>query len=392
MSFPDAPRSRRAEPGGDPAAFSGIDGMFANYACVMDLRPLVFSAPSPGPRWPFVPVPDSAIETRTAPAARHLPRLRTHGIAALVTALLLPLSGWGATPGARVGSTMARSVGCLIEPDRVADVGSQVVGLVERLHVERGDNVKAGQSLITLRGDVERANMGVADTRSRVDAEILAAQASLDLAQQKVRRAESLVAQKFVSQQAVDQARGEAEVARQKLKQVESQRQIWVEERKVAQAQLALRTVRSPFTGVVVERYVNQGERVEERPMLRVAVIDPLRVELLVPTALYGKLAKGDRIQVLPELPDAQPVTATVRHVDRVLDAASNSFRVRLSLPNPDYRLPAGLRCKADVPGAEALEPTAPAGPNAPATTITRPKLAPAVHRPDAAAPRTPSR
>ncbi|MCB2044396.1 MAG: biotin/lipoyl-binding protein, partial [Rhodoferax sp.] len=97
---------------------------------------------------------------------------------------------------------MARSVGCLIEPDRVADVGSQVVGLVERLHVERGDNVKAGQSLITLRGDVERANMGVADTRSRVDAEILAAQASLDLAQQKVRRAESLVAQKFVSQQA----------------------------------------------------------------------------------------------------------------------------------------------------------------------------------------------
>ena len=43
---------------------------------------------------------------------------------------------------------------------------------------------------------------------------------------------------------------------------------------------------------------------------------------------------------------------ATVSHVDRVLDAASNSFRVRLTLPNPGHRLPAGLRCKADLPGA----------------------------------------
>ncbi len=366
--------------------------MTAYYACVMDLRPPVHFMPSSGLRRPCIPGPCSAIEPRIPHASRHLPGLRARGAVALLALLLLPLSGSGATPGARVGSTMARSVGCLIEPDRVADVGSQVVGLVERLHVERGDNVRAGQSLITLRGDVERANMGVADTRSRVDAEILAAQASLDLAMQKVRRAESLVAQQFVSQQAVDQARGEAEVARQKLKQVESQRRIWVEERKVAQAQLALRTVRSPFTGVVVERYVNQGERVEERPMLRVAVINPLRVELLVPTALYGRLAKGDQIQVLPELPDARPVTATVRHVDRVLDAASNSFRVRLSLPNPDYQLPAGLRCKADIPGAEVLEPTAPAGPNGPATTITRPKPTPAVLRPDATAPRTPSR
>lgn len=298
----------------------------------------------------------------------------------LATQLLLPPLAWGAPPSARTGTSMARAVGCLIEPDRVADVGSQVVGVVERLHVERGDNVKAGQSLVTLRGDVERANMGVADTRARVDAEILAARASLDLALQKVRRAESLVAQNFVSVQAVDQARGEAEVARQKLKQVDSQQQIWVEERKVAQAQLALRTVRSPFTGVVVERFVNQGERVEERPMLRVAVINPLRVELLVPTALYGKLAKGDQVQVQPELPDAQPVTATVRHVDRVLDAASNSFRVRLSLPNPDNRLPAGLRCKAEVPGADTALPPEPQ-PAAPAT-VTRPKLAPARWQP----------
>ena len=270
---------------------------------------------------------------------------------------------------------MARAVGCLIEPDRVADVGSQVVGLVEQLHVDRGDTVKRGQTLVSLRADIERANVVVADTRSRVNADVLAAQASLDLAEQKVRRAEALVAQDFISSQSVEQARGEAEVARQKVKQANSQQQIWIKERTVAEAQLAVRHVRSPYAGVVVERYVNLGERVEERPMMRIAVVNPLRVELLVPTALYGKLSKGDTISVLPELPGAIAVTATVRQVDTVLDAASNSFRVRLSLPNPGNKLPAGLRCKADVPGADALAPSPTAAPEAPAT-VTRPKPA----------------
>lgn len=271
-------------------------------------------------------------------------------IAPLALAALLAAPLARAAPGAPPPKPM----GCLIEPDRIADVGSQVVGLVERISVERGDFVTDGQALLTLRADVERANAGAADTRARIDADVLAAKASLDLAQQKVRRAESLVAQNFVSEQAAEQARGEAEVARQKLNQVRGQQQVWVGERRVAQAQLALRTVRSPFAGVVVERYVNLGERVEDRPLMRVAVIDPLRVQLMVPTAQYGMVAVGDRLTIRPELPGVDAVVATVSHVDRVLDAASNSFRVRLALPNPNHRLPAGLRCKAELPGAEA--------------------------------------
>lgn len=294
----------------------------------------------------------------------------------LLAAVLVPATALAAPPSAAppfAAAPAAKALGCLIEPDRVADIGSQVVGLVDRLHVERGDRVAAGQPLVSLRADVERANAAAAGTRSQVDADVLAARASLDLAEQKVRRAQALVAQNFVSDQAAEQARGEAEVARQKLHQVQGQQRVWLDEYRVAQAQLALRTVRSPFAGVVVERFVNPGERVEERPMLRVAVIDPLRVELMVPTAQYGSLAAGDQVTIRPELPGAEAVTATVRHVDRVLDAASNSFRVRLTLPNPQNRLPAGLRCKADLPVAAAAAPAAP-------------KLAPAVAAPRPAA------
>jgi len=279
------------------------------------------------------------------------------------------------TPAA-VTAPAPKPLGCLIEPDRTAEIGSQVVGLVERLSVERGDLVAAGQPLLTLRADVERANAGAAETRARIDADVLAAKASLRLAEQKVVRAEALVAENFVSDQAAEQARGEAEVARQKLNQVRGQQRIWVEERRVADAQLALRTVRSPFAGVIVERYVNPGERVEDRPLMRVAVINPLRVELMVPTAQYGTLSPGDRVTIRPELPGVDSVVATVRHVDRVLDAASNSFRVRLSLPNPSNRLPAGLRCKADLPVTAGATP-APKPTVAPVVDRSRPLPAP---------------
>ena len=280
-----------------------------------------------------------------------------------------------AAAGAAPAVPPSKALGCLIEPDRVAEVGSQVIGLVDRVHVERGQTVAAGQALLTLRAEVERDNAAAADSRARIDADIQAAAATLALADQKVRRTEALVAQNFVSEQAAELARGEAELARQKLQQVRGQQRVYADERRVAEAQLALRTVRSPFAGVVVERYVNMGERVEERPLLRVAVIDPLRVELMVPTAQYGTLAPGDRITIRPELPGTEAVVATVDHVDRVLDPASNTFRVRLTLPNPNYRLPAGLRCKADLPGP--LNATAPATAPAAATGI-KPVMAPA--------------
>jgi multidrug efflux pump subunit AcrA (membrane-fusion protein) len=51
--------------------------------------------------------------------------------------------------------------------------------------------------------------------------------------------------------------------------------------------------------------------------------------------------------------------------VDRVIDAATNTFRVRLELPNPGGVLPAGLRCKVDLgltlPGPAASTTVSPA-------------------------------
>lgn len=253
---------------------------------------------------------------------------------------------WGA--GAAATGHAQQPLGCLIEPDYVAEVGSQVVGVIESMRVERGQGVRKGDVLALLRADVERAAVGVARSRSDAIADVQAANANAIFAKQRVDRARDLLEKKFISEQAYDQIKTEADVAAQKLAQAQEQRRLAQRELDLASSQLAMRTVRSPVNGVIVERYMAPGERVEEKPIVRVAVIDPLRVQVVAPSSMYGRIQMDAAASITPELTNAAPVTARVFLIDKVLDAASNTFRVTLRLPNPGNVLPAGLRCKAD--------------------------------------------
>ena len=248
-----------------------------------------------------------------------------------------------------VAAAPQQPLGCLIEPFRVSDVGSSVIGVIEATLVERGDRVQAGQTLATLRSDVERQSVAVAQSKAQAIGELQAAEANAVLARQKAARAKDLADQQFISSQALEQARAEEVVAENRLAQAREQRNVYAREHELAQAQLGMRTIRSPISGVVVERYVSAGERVEEKPTFRVAVINPLRVEVVLPAALYTSVRQGMNVAVTPEFPGASARPARVTLVDKLIDGASNTFRIRLELPNPDFALPAGLRCKADL-------------------------------------------
>lgn len=258
-------------------------------------------------------------------------------------------------------------LGCLIEPDYVAEVGSQVVGVIESMQVERGQRVRKGQVIATLRADIERAAVGVARSRSEAVADIQAAAANAAFAKQRRDRAKDLLAQKFISDQAYDQMRTESDVAEQKLAQAKEQQRLARHELELASSQLGMRTVRSPLDGIVVERYMIAGERVEDKPMARVAVVDPLRVQVVAPSSMYGRIQIGATASIIPELSQATPVSARVILIDKVLDSASNTFRITLKLPNPGNALPAGLRCRADfgLEGAASATSTRRAAPTA---------------------------
>lgn len=257
------------------------------------------------------------------------------------------------------GTLHAAPLRCVIEPDRAADVGSPVIGVVESIRVERGDFVREGQLLARLRANVERASVGAAETRAQAEADVRGAQANYEFMRQKLTRAEELVHKNFISQQALDQVRAETSVAQQKLAQTQEQQRTASQELELALAQLRQRSIRAPFDGIVADRYVNVGERVEEKPMFRIAKVNPLRVEVIVPAALFGTVRIGMVAKVTSDMPNSAAVDAKVVLVDRLVDAASNTFRVRAELPNADGSVTSGLRCKAEISDAPQTDPAA---------------------------------
>jgi RND family efflux transporter MFP subunit len=292
-------------------------------------------------------------------------------------------------------SHAAQPLGCLIEPSESVELGSQVIGVLEHVHVDRGSLIQKGQVLATLKADVEKAAARVARSRAQAQADVDSALVNRDYNRQRLIRSEQLVTRNFISPQALDQTRAEADVAEQRLAQAREQKRIWDHEYEMARAQLALRSLVSPLSGVVVDRYLSPGARVEVGPVLKVATMNPLSVEVFMPAASYGQIKPGMSATVYPELPNAGERAATVTLVDQFIDPASNTFRVRLTLPNPNHELPAGLRCKVAIGEQTIVQPSGPsrdAGRSAPApgsSTAANPSAlrAPAIVAPTSALP-----
>jgi membrane fusion protein, heavy metal efflux system len=247
------------------------------------------------------------------------------------------------------------SVGCLIEPQFTAEIGTPASGLVQTVSTDRGQYVRKGQLLAVISSEVEKATVVAARTKADSEGEINASMASRDLAKTKLKRMHLLMQQGFASQLEIDQAKSEYEVADQRTAQARESQAIAKRELAVAEEQLKQRTLRSPIDGIVVERMVHPGERVDGKPLFKIAALHPLKVEIIVPSNQFGTLREGMAIGVKPDLPNSQEMMAQISQVDRIIDSASGTFRARLSLPNPNREIPAGVRCKANFDRIAAL-------------------------------------
>ena len=249
---------------------------------------------------------------------------------------------------------------CMIQPHRDVQVGSPSAGVIAEVLVERGESVTKGQVLARLQSDIERAALAVARERAAQVGEEAVANSSRNLAARELQRANELFGQQYVSRTYLDKQRAEAQAAQGRTTQAVENRRLARRQLQLAMTQLEQRTIRAPFSGVIVERFLAPGEYVDQKPVLRLASVDPLRVDVLVPAHSFGQVMIGQTARVYPEMGGADPREAVVRTVDRVIDAASNTFRVRLELPNTDESLPAGLRCTVTFERLQSTKAGAP--------------------------------
>jgi RND family efflux transporter MFP subunit len=238
---------------------------------------------------------------------------------------------------------------CMIEARQYIEIRSPVEAVIESLKVNRGDFVSKGQVLVTLESGPERAAVALAQSRAKMQGEIKAAEARVEIAEKKANRAEELVKQNFISANARDEAQAEFKLATEELRRARDNQRLNELEAVRAAEVLALRTIRSPFEGVVVEVLLRPGEFgaiTFKDPIMKLAEIHPLHVEVVLPVSFYGQVRTGQRAVVLPEPPVGGSYETTVKVVDRIVDAASGTFGVRLELPNRKHTIPAGVRCR----------------------------------------------
>ncbi len=252
-------------------------------------------------------------------------------------------------------SSISNAADCLIEPTQIVDLASPVTGLLDKVLVKRADRVSKGMVVATLESRAEQAASELARFKSGQVGPTHMAENKIDFAKRKFGRRQVMTQEKLMAPQERDDAEAELRLAESELKVALESRHISKLEYQHQNSLLNLRTIRSPFDGVVVDVMAYPGEVVEpgssKKNIVKVAQLDPLKIQVVLPKDLFGKVSAGMSVEVLPEIPAKGRYGAKVKSVDRLIDAASGTFVVLLELPNPKLEIPAGVKCKASFPG-----------------------------------------
>ena len=152
-------------------------------------------------------------------------------------------------PVERGAITQTVSANGTLNPVRLVNVGSQVSGIVKKIHVDFNDHVRAGQVLLEIDQSLIQAQL------QQSEANVASAEATLDLAQSNEARMRTLLAQEYVSRQELEQAI-------QTLKLAQAQLAVAKAQAVRDHANMAYTVIRSPVSGVVVSREVDVGQTV----------------------------------------------------------------------------------------------------------------------------------
>jgi membrane fusion protein (multidrug efflux system) len=193
-------------------------------------------------------------------------------------------------------------------------VSSQESGVIERVIVDKGSRVRAGQPII------------------QIDDEILTAQVD------EARAAASLAGERFERQRQLweDESIG-SEIA---FLQTKYDAQSAEARLAFLEARLARHTIKSPISGVLDGRYVDVGELVAPgTPVARVLTIDRLKVVGGVPERYGPYVDEGGRAVLDFDVLLGQSIEGTIAYVGAAVDPQNRTFPIEVLLDNPEGRL-----------------------------------------------------
>ncbi len=266
-------------------------------------------------------------------------------LAALIGALISgqPCSGADALQG--ITAPRADITLSFVVPGRISDV-----------LVKEGNLVKKDQELVRLFDEPERIQCEQFKILSEDRTKILAAKA--ELAQKKVdlKKVAMARAKGAASDWEVEHLTLNVRIAELSLQSAILEQAQYRRRYEHAQSQLARMRLKAPLDGLIEDVSVEAGESIGTLgPVVRIVQNDPLWIDVPVPMTRAGELQVDQDVWVtFPATAAVEAPNAKIINIATVADAASDTLRVRIEVPNPEKR-PAGERVAVafDAPGME---------------------------------------
>ena len=326
--------------------------------------------PDSSPRRPLVPL---AAVLALALAAAACDRGGAAAAPAQAEAGDVPVAVTAGTVAEEPIARFLRVSGTLLAQEE-AEVSAEIAGRVVATPIERGSRVPSGAELIRLAADevgaqADEAQANVAQIEARLGIaggeafdvarvpEVASARAAQQLAEADLNRARQLSGQQLISASEFDQRAAQAEAAARQYDAARNgalqQYQSLVAARAratLARKAVADAVVRAPFSGYVAERLVSVGDYVTRGAKVATIMrIDPLRVELTVPTPFVGAVAEGRTVTLEVDAYPGETFTGRVRYVSPALNRDSRALVVEAEVANGDGRLKPGFFATAHV-------------------------------------------
>lgn len=210
-----------------------------------------------------------------------------------------------------------------LEAENDAEVVAKVGGVVEKLFVEEGERVSAGQVMAKI-------------DDARLALEVKRAEANLARLEQEYRRNKQLHESQLVSAEAYERLTYELDAMRADLD--------------LARLQLNYTEIRAPFDGIVAQRHVRIGNMIEQNSTaFRVTTYDPLIVRLHVPERELNKLASEQTAQLRVDALPGKTFTGVVDRVSPVVDAGTGTFAVTIAISGASGTLKPGMFGRVNI-------------------------------------------
>lgn len=224
-----------------------------------------------------------------------------------------------------------------IEAENSANVSTRMMGYVTKINVKVGQKVNAGQLLVSIN------NTDLQAKKAQVDASILQATAGYNNAKKDYERFVALFAQQSASQKELDDMTSRYEMAKASL---EGAKQM----RNEVMAQFNYSNITAPFSGVVTNTFVKEGDMANPgMPLVSIEGINQMQVTAMVSESDITAIQNGMKAKVLVKSTNEE-FSGTVTEVSSSAKNTGGQYLVKLNLSKVDKKVLAGMFVNVQFP------------------------------------------